>query len=194
MPGRFNRLFRRRQRAMASGVAVFLLGTICGQSLYGQTTNASSAWQNAKEGGSNVWQNVKEGASNTWSAVKNDTTQGWENARSRFASATIRTNYAYADKNQFVGKAKTELNAIRGQIKRLSDETADASQSVKTEMQQKIAALKVKQVELEKKYNDAENATEADWSRAQSEFQQKYDQTKNSVKDAWHWLKSKTDE
>ena len=154
---------------------------------------SESKWQRAKEGSSNAWESVKHGTTNAWSTVKSGATQSWERARETFEPAKGKTNYVYEKKEVFVSKAKTEVDDIDNNVKQLADKTAAAGESVKGEMQQKMAALKGKQTDLSNKLAKAKGATQEEWNRAQVEFQDAYDDTKQSVKDAWDWLKAKTD-
>lgn len=168
------------------------------QSSRAQETNSSGLaqkWQSAREGGSNAWENVKQGSVRAWEDVKQGTTQAWNSATEKFESSTARTNYAFAKKDEFVSKAKAELDDLGQKIKQLADKTESSTNAdVKSQMQKPMQVLRSKQDDLTKKYDAAKSATAEDWGKAQAEFQKAYDQTKNSVKEMWDWVKSKTNE
>ena len=174
-------------------LAMILIVTASQASETNSTSSISDKWQRAKEGSSNAWDSVKHGTTNAWSSVKSGATQSWERARETFEPGKGKTNYVYEKKDAFVSKAKTEVDEIDGKMKELSDKTSSATESVKSQMQQKMAALKGKRSDLSAKLDKAKGATQEDWNKAQVEFQKAYDDTKQSVRDAWDWLKTKTD-
>jgi len=174
-------------------LAVMLLSMPVTSVRAGTNSAVAEKWQSAKEGGSNAWENVKHGSSNAWQSVKAGTTQSLERVKETFQPGKNKTNYVYSKKDEFVSKAKVQLEEIDDMIKQLSDKTTNATTSVKAEMQQKMQVLKGEQADLGVKYDEAKAATSEKWDQAQVKFQKAYDETKESVKEAWDWLKSKTD-
>jgi arylsulfatase A-like enzyme len=182
----------------AACVAVIFAAVIFNQPLCAQTeTNSASSgfaekWQNAKERSSNAWEDVKSSGVRAWENAKEGSSNAWSSLKGEVASVSAKTNFAYSQKEAFIAQADGELTNLDQKIRQLSDKTADAAASTKTEAQQKLQSIKNERGELNQKLDDAEKATQEEWNKAQAGFQKAYDDTKNSVKSAWDWLKSKT--
>jgi len=156
-------------------------------------TNASSLpvtqqWQNVKSDITNTWQDVKQTTTQVLAAVKTGTTQAWASVKNSMQSAT---DYSYSQKDAFVAKMQSKLDALDKNIKQLSGKVASASDATKTDAQAKLENLRGKRAVLDKKLGEVKNATEATWSDAKNSFKNSYDDLKNSLKQTWQWMSDK---
>ena len=142
------------------------------------SVSATQELQNIKVDGSNAWEETKQGASNAWASIK--------------LSLQSSANYTYDKKDAFVADAQADLAVLDQKIKNLSDKVAASGDSVKTDAQAKLQDLQTQRAALDKKLDDVKNSSEADWDSAKTAFINSYNDTRNSLKQAWQWLKDKT--
>ena len=166
--------------------AITLLATGCKQS--NQADEYSTPNVTNSLSASQQMQNVKETASDAWQKVKNTTTNVWADVKESMRPAA---NYTYEKKDDFVAGAKADLNALDQKIKEFSDKAASADDSVKNAAEAKLQDLQGKRMELDKKLDDAKNATQANWDEMKVGFQASYNNMKASIKQAWQWLANK---
>src|SRR5882672_6945557 len=107
------------------------------QQLQGTKEIATNAWQKTKEVTTNTLADVKEGTANAWANTKKSTLEAWNDVKESVGSAA---DYAYDKKDEFVTKARADLDALDAKIKELSDKTVSASDSVKADAQAKLQA------------------------------------------------------
>lgn len=76
--------------------------------------------------------------------------------------------YTYAEKDAFVAKMQTELDALNQELAQLTVKIANASDAVKADAQPKIDALRVQIAELGPQLDNAKSATESTWDQVKS--------------------------
>jgi|HubBroStandDraft_2_1064218.scaffolds.fasta_scaffold434572_1 hypothetical protein len=152
------------------------------------TSSVKQQWQTVKSDITNTWQDVKQTTTQVLAAVKTSTTQAWASVKISMQSAT---DYTYDKKDEFVASSQSDLDALDQRIKQFSDKAANATGSTKTDAQAKLHDLRTQRAALDKKLDDAKNATESGWNDAKTAFKNSYNDTKDSLKQAWQWLNDK---
>ena len=127
-------------------------------------------------------QNAKELATNAWQKTKTATVAAWTDIKESLGSAN---DYTYDKKDEFVSKANADLAALDQKIKDWSDNAANASDSMKADMQAKLKTLNDKRAALDQKLDDVKNATAANWDAAKTAFKDSYEDVKDSLKNMW---------
>ena len=115
----------------------------------------------------------------------NATTQAWAQVKASFQAAMA---YTYDQKDVFIAKTKTDIQALDQKIQDLSDQAAKSTEAERTSIQVKLQALRAKRAVLGDKLTEVENATAKDWDAAKTDFNNAYDDVKTSVQDDWHSL------
>jgi hypothetical protein len=154
-------------------------------------TNSSSLtqqWQSVKSDLTNTWQDIKQTTTQTLATVETSTTQAWANVT---GSVQPTVDYTYDEKDAFIARANSDLNAFDQQIEELSNKVSTASDSVKADAQTKLQDLRAKRAVLDQKLDAAKNATATDWNDVKTDFQNSYNDMKSSLKQAWQWLNDK---
>lgn len=171
--------------------AVALLSAGCNNQPAGQpagdtnsvTTNASlpasNAWQTTKQDASNAWAATKDAATNAWQSSTEAGSNAWHATRETFGASTneISTNYFAYDfsrKDTFVAEAQTDLNVLDQKTSSLAGKVAGASDSAKSDLQQKLQDINNRRADLGKKYDDVKNATADNWDDAKAAFVKAY--------------------
>jgi hypothetical protein len=149
----------------------------------------SNVLDSTKAAATNAWADVKEGSSNAWEKTKEVTTNAWDSVKESLQSSA---NYTYDKKDAFVADAQADLAVLDQKIKNLSDKVAASGDSVKADAQAKLQDLQTQRTALDKKLDDVKNSTEATWGDTKTAFINSYNDTKSSLKQAWQWLKDKT--
>ena len=159
-----------------------------GESLPASDTNSLSVTQqleNAKEIATNTWQKTEGVTTNVMSNVEEATSNAWTDFKESLQSIN---DYTYDRKDAFVAAASADVDAVDQKMKELSDKIANASDSVKTNLQAKIQDLDAKRVDLGKKLDGVKNSTEANWNDVKTGFKSAYDDLTESIKQVWQSL------
>jgi len=106
-------------------------------------------------------------------------------------AATDMKNYTFAEKDKFVEKMQTELDALNQEFAALGVKIANASDAVKAEAQPKLDALRVQIDRLTPELEKAKNATASTWDDIKAGAQKAYDNTKQAFKDFGAWIDKK---
>lgn len=125
------------------------------------------------------------------SATSDDTT-----ASAQFQKVEQDTNqtaqdmkdYTYAQKDEFVAKMQTELDALNQELAQLYAKVDQASDEAKTEAKPKLDALRAQVVELNAELDKARNATESTWTEVKAGAQKAMDATTDAFKQAGQWI------
>jgi len=149
------------------------------------TAGTNDSLQAAKAAATNAWQKTEAAATNAWTATHAKLAEAWAGVQDTLGAVT---DYTYEKKDDFVGKAGADLNALDAKIKELSDKIANANAAVKAEAQTKLQSLRDQRAGLAGKLEAAKDATAANWDEAKTAFRSAYDGMKASLKDAWQWL------
>lgn len=143
---------------------------------------ATNAWQKTKEATTNAVEKTKEVTTNAWEKTKTATVAAWTDIKESLGSTN---DYTYDKKDEFVSKANADLAALDQKIKDWSDNAANASDSMKADMQAKLKTLNDKRAALDQKLDDVKNATAANWDAAKTTFKNSYEDVKDSLKNMW---------
>ncbi len=137
-------------------------------------SDSSSISENANEAATNAWQKTKEVTTNAWAGLKE--------------SVQSAADYTYAKKDDFIAHASADVNAMDQKISELSDKAANASDSVKANVQAKLQDLISKRAVLGQKLDDVKKSTEANWNDVKTGFKSSYNDAKESMKQTWQSL------
>ena len=146
---------------------------------YSSTNDSSSS---AKEMATNAWQKTKEVTTNAWEKTKTATVAAWTDMKESVGSTN---DYTYDQKDEFVSKANADVSALDQKIQTWSDNAANASDSMKADMQAKLKSLNDQRAALSQKLDDVKNATAENWDSATSAFKSSYESVKDSLKNMW---------
>jgi hypothetical protein len=100
-------------------------------------------------------------------------------------------DYAFAKKADFVKAMRAELDEARKEMNDLDSKMAVATNDVKTAAQPKMEALHAQVDKLKAELDEAEDATEANWSSVKEGAEKTYADLKKSCNDARQWLSEK---
>ena len=154
----------------------------------GNSTSVTQQLENTREAATNAWQETKNATTNVVESIKEGGIAAWTDIEDSIQSTN---DYPYDKKDAFVAEAGADLGALDLKMTELSDKTAAAADSTKSEAQAKLLALHEKRMALDKKLDDVKSATEADWNAIKVGFMTSYDDTKTSLKQTWEWLADK---
>jgi len=127
-------------------------------------------------------------SSSSWQNVKTNAAQSWYDIKQTLGASA---DYTFEKKDEFVAKAKTDLNALDAKIRELKKKNSSASGEGKSATQKDLDKLKQQRAVLAQKLKDARAATAENWDKAKAGFTNGYAQVKESVKDAWQRLADK---
>ena len=144
--------------------------------------------ENAREVATNAWQKTKDATTNVVASVKEGAIAAWTDFKD---SMQLTNDYSYDKKDAFVADASADLGALDQKMTELSDKAATATDSIKSEAQDKLQVLHDKRMALDKKFDDVKSASEANWNEMKVGFQTSYTDTKALLQQTWQWLADK---
>lgn len=100
-------------------------------------------------------------------------------------------DYAYAERAEFVDKMKSGLVEIQAELDRLSAKVDRSNGAVKADAKTKLDAVREKWVQAQKQLDQAESATESNWSDVKDGFNQSYSDLADSFSTTRQWLSDK---
>jgi cytochrome c556 len=100
-------------------------------------------------------------------------------------------DYAYAQKAEFVEKMQARLADINRDLDQLSAKIEKSTDAVKAEAEPKLQALRGQMAKLTKQLDDARNSTESTWADVQARLKEGYGEVKEKFQQARQWLSDK---
>ncbi len=168
-------------------LAVATLVTGCNQSTSANNPPPARG-PNSSMSLTNAWQQTNTTATNAWANTKEAAREAWVDIKEKLS---LTQDYTYDKKDEYVAKARADLDALDQKIGELSDRAAQATESAKEDAQVKLQDVHNKRAALDDKLNNVKNSTEADWNDAKTAFNNSYNEVQNTIKQTWQWLSDK---
>ena len=106
-------------------------------------------------------------------------------------AAQALSEYAYAQKTQFVEQMQRQLNELNRDVDQLAVKIEKSSAAAKADAEPKIKALRDKASQLNQKLEEAKGATESTWDDVKSGFRKGYNELKEGFQEARQWVSDK---
>jgi acyl-CoA reductase-like NAD-dependent aldehyde dehydrogenase len=100
-------------------------------------------------------------------------------------------DYAYAERAEFVDKMKNALAEVQVEMDRMSTEVEKSGGAAKADAETKLAAVREKWAQANRRLDQAETAAEPNWNDVKDGLNQSYADLKNSYEDTRQWLSDK---
>ena len=100
-------------------------------------------------------------------------------------------DYTFAQKAEFVEKMQGQLTALNQDLDRLAAKIEKSSDAVKAEAKPKLQSLRDQATQLNRRLDEAKNASEPTWDSVKSGFQKAYESASKGFQEAWQWLSDK---
>jgi uncharacterized protein YPO0396 len=99
--------------------------------------------------------------------------------------------YAYAQKEEFAEKMRSELADLNRQLEQLSARVESSTDAAKEEGKAKLQALRERSDKLSKQLDESKSATESTWDEVKAGFNKAYQEMKESFRETREWLSDK---
>jgi hypothetical protein len=106
-------------------------------------------------------------------------------------AAQAMKDYAYAQKADFVATMEKQLAELNRDLDQLAAKIEKSSDAAKTEAKPKLQALREQAAKLNKKLEEARNATESTWGDVNAGFKKGYAELKDGFNQARQWVSEK---
>jgi cytochrome c556 len=106
-------------------------------------------------------------------------------------AAQAMTDYAYAQKAEFVANMQVQLAAINGELDQLAARIEKAPEAAKTEATPKLQGLRDQVAKLNTHLDEAKSATESTWDEVKAGFNQGYSDLKDGFNQVRQWVSDK---
>jgi hypothetical protein len=100
-------------------------------------------------------------------------------------------NYAYAQRQEFAAKMKTELEGLKQEMDELAANIKKSNAATKDEAAPKLRSLQEKSDKLNERMEEVKSATESTWDEIKTGARKGADELKESIKQARQWLSEK---
>ena len=100
-------------------------------------------------------------------------------------------DYAFAQKTEFVATMEKQLADLNRDMDQLAEKIEKSSETAKAEARPKLQALRDQAAKLNKKLDEARNATESTWDDVKSGFTKGYAEVKDGFNQARQWVSDK---
>jgi chromosome segregation ATPase len=107
------------------------------------------------------------------------------------ATAQEMKDYTFGQKNEFVSKMQSQLDALKKDLEQLSAKIESSSDAVKAEAKPKLQALRDETTQLNKQLDNARNATESTWDSVKEASQKALDSLKDGFQQSRQWISDK---
>jgi len=107
------------------------------------------------------------------------------------ADAQAMKDYAFAQKAEFVADMQGQLDALNKDLDQLSAKIDKSSDAVKADAKPKLQALRDQAAQMNKKLDEARNATESTWDSVKAASQKTWDGLKDDFQKARQWASDK---
>ncbi|HUD49208.1 MAG TPA: hypothetical protein VMR33_20435 [Candidatus Baltobacteraceae bacterium] len=120
------------------------------------------------------------------------TSQQIENVKAETKTDANQMNdYAFAQKAEFVATMQGQLDALNKDIDALSTKIDSSSDAVKADAKPKLQALRDEAAGLNKRLDEAKNATESTWNGIETGSEKAYQGLKDDFRQARQWASDK---
>ena len=101
------------------------------------------------------------------------------------------TDYAYAQKSEFVAKMQGQLDEINRDLDQLAAKIEKSTDAAKAEAKPKLQALRNQADQLKQQLDKAKSATESTWDDVKAGFKKGYSELKDGFQQARQWVSDK---
>ena len=106
-------------------------------------------------------------------------------------AAQAMKDYAFAQKTEFVATMEKQLAELNRDLDQLAEKIEKSSEAAKAEARPKLQALRDQAAKLNKKLDEARNATESTWDDVKTGFTKGYAEVKDGFNQARQWVSDK---
>jgi chromosome segregation ATPase len=107
------------------------------------------------------------------------------------ADAQAMKDYTFAQKAEFVAQMQGQVDALNKDLDQLSAKIDKSSDAVKADAKPKLQALRDQAAQMNKKLDEARNATESTWDSVKAASQKTWDGLKDDFQKARQWASDK---
>ena len=107
------------------------------------------------------------------------------------ADAQAMKDYTFAQKAEFVAQMQGQVDALNKDLDQLSAKIDKSSDAVKADAKPKLQALRDQAAQMNKKLDEARNATESTWDSVKAASQKTWDGLKDDFTQARQWASDK---
>ena len=107
------------------------------------------------------------------------------------AAAQDMKDYTFAQKAEFVKQMQGQLDTLNQDLDQLAAKIESSSDAVKADAKPKLQALRDQAAQLNKRLDEARNATESTWDSVKDGFKKAYESTKDGFQQARQWASDK---